>query len=54
MRALAEELREVVERHAEAAQAGDDEAVAAGVSDAEAEETRRIRVYLSVFPLGDD
>ena len=24
------------------------------LSDAEAEETRRIRVYLSVFPLGDD
>ena len=53
-RALAEELLEVVERHTEAARAGDDEAVAAGVSDAEAEEARRIRVYLSVFPLGDD
>lgn len=53
-RALAEELLEVVERHTEAAQAGDDEAAVAGESDAEAEETRRIRVYLSVFPLGDD
>jgi hypothetical protein len=64
-RALAEELLEVVERHTEAARAGDDEAAVAGGSDAEvdaevevdgrdAEEARRIRVYLSVFPLAGD
>ena len=53
MRAMAWELMEVVDRHTDAARAARD-GEAGTEADAEAVETRRVRVYLTVFPLAED